>query len=245
MSRYRRTEHIPGTMEQFRATMHGIGLRVFEWEEWTPSTGEKLWLSEIPPEGTLSTEDKWSVFVVSQAPDGALNITASDMTYEWHAADAWIEAYEQPDGRVRLEFIDGYSRISLGLGCNPIGRAFEEFAELVVKEALGQQPSRRADVHQFDAYSYYKTGLQRFWDLVKQDHPRCPDFLALEQRLTENVKQSGQFGDTETRRANRSQIIHGLNELSLSVLGMSFNELCGLNTSTTGREPSSEVADDG
>jgi len=99
--------------------------------------------------------------------------------------------------------------------------------------------------HQSDAYSNYETGLHQLRSRVKQDHPRYSDFSVYQQRLTENIAKSRLYGDTELYRAERSEIVDRLNELSLSVLNIPFTDLCGLGSSTTGREPSSAVANDG
>jgi hypothetical protein len=94
-----------------------------------------------------------------------------------------------------------------------------------------------ASTHQFDVYSCYETGLDQLRDRMKQDHLRYPKFCVYRQRLTENIGQSRRYGDTEARRAERSEIIDRLTELSLSVLGIPFTDLYRLNTSTTRREP--------
>ena len=92
-----------------------------------------------------------------------------------------------------------------------------------------------------DAYSDYETGLHQLRNRVKQDHPRYSEFLVYQQRLTENIGQSRRYGDTEARKAERSEIIDRLNELSLSMLDMPFTDLYGLSTSTIGRGPSERL----
>jgi len=94
-----------------------------------------------------------------------------------------------------------------------------------------------ANVGQPDNYTPYETGLTELLNRMGQDHPRCSEALIYQQRLTENIKWSRRYGNTDERQAERSEIIDHLNELSLSVLGTSFNELYGLATSVTGREP--------
>ena len=106
------------------------------------------------------------------------------------------------------------------------------------------EPLSDADGHQCDVYSCYIAGLQEFRNRVKQSHPRYLDILTYDQRLRENIDDSQLYGDTQERKADRSQIIRRLNELSLSVLHTPFMDLCRLNTSTMGREPSPEVADE-
>jgi hypothetical protein len=42
----------------------------------------------------------------------------------------------------------------------------------------------------------------------------------------ENISQTQRYGDTETRRAERAQMVHVLNQLAEEAVGVSFNELC-------------------
>ena len=79
-----------------------------------------------------------------------------------------------------------------------------------------------------DVFTPYETGLTHLLRRLGKDHPRYTEALTLQSRLLENIVQARRYGDTETRRAERAQIIDTLNNLSLDVLGKSFNELCGL-----------------
>ena len=83
----------------------------------------------------------------------------------------------------------------------------------------GKTPSRR------DVYAGYETGLDRLLNQIERSHDRYSEVLVYEQRLRENIDQSRRFGDTDTRRAERAEIIERLNELALAVLDMSFREL--------------------
>jgi hypothetical protein len=101
------------------------------------------------------------------------------------------------------------------------------FAEFVHEQS--QQLSQVcADFRQSNSYSHYGTGIQRLLDRIGQDHPRYLEALGYQQRLSENINKSRQYGDTEVRKAERSEIISRLNELVLSVLHVSFNILCEL-----------------
>ena len=83
-----------------------------------------------------------------------------------------------------------------------------------------------ASVRQSGVYSYYETGLRQLRNRV-EDHPRYSEFLVYQQRLTDNIRQSRLYGDIGVRKVERSEIIDCLNELSLSVLGIPFTDLCG------------------
>jgi serine/threonine protein kinase len=71
----------------------------------------------------------------------------------------------------------------------------------------------------------YERGL----DTLKQqarDAPWQGEFLTMESRLRENLSHMRRYGDTETRRAERAQIVDALNGLTLQQLGMPFIDLC-------------------
>ncbi len=62
-----------------------------------------------------------------------------------------------------------------------------------------------------DAFTPYEIGLERLAEQFGKDHPCYAGALVYQQRLQENIAQARQYGDTETRRAERPQIIDGLN----------------------------------
>jgi hypothetical protein len=80
-----------------------------------------------------------------------------------------------------------------------------------------------------DTFSKYKAGIKKLLEHMGQDHPRLSDLLVYEQRLMENIHQAQSYGDTETRRADRAQIVDGLNRLALETIESNFNELCRLD----------------
>jgi hypothetical protein len=77
-----------------------------------------------------------------------------------------------------------------------------------------------------DAYAHYEIGLQELLSRIRQDHPRYREVLVYQQRLIEKIVQSRLYGDTETLKAERAQVLDQLNELAQSVLGRPFYELC-------------------
>ncbi|HDQ72938.1 MAG TPA: hypothetical protein ENN19_12705 [Chloroflexi bacterium] len=77
-----------------------------------------------------------------------------------------------------------------------------------------------------DPYTPYETGLQAFLERLSRDHPRYPDALIYQQRLKENVTAARRYGDTETRRAERAEIVDRLNRLALETLEISYSALC-------------------
>lgn len=90
-------------------------------------------------------------------------------------------------------------------------------------------------IHQPDAYSHYETGLRRFMSRVDRDSRRYSEALVYQKRLNDNITASRE-DDLDERRDNsdvlearRAVLIAGLDELALSELGTSFDELCDLN----------------
>lgn len=77
-----------------------------------------------------------------------------------------------------------------------------------------------------DIYSSYENALRSLLHQMGYGHPRYAEALLFEHRLRENIAHSRHFGDTSARNADRAEIVVRLNELTLSVLGVSFNHLC-------------------
>jgi formylglycine-generating enzyme required for sulfatase activity len=98
----------------------------------------------------------------------------------------------------------------------------------VARDAKPEPETSDADVQrpEPEVYASYAAGLRRLLKCLGPGHPRCLDALAYQQRLSENIDQSRVYGDTEARRAERSEVIGRLNTLTLSTVGISFNELC-------------------
>jgi hypothetical protein len=107
-------------------------------------------------------------------------------------------------------------------------RKIRDDAEAEIINLLSLQPvdSRTANTHQPDLYSSYEIGLRRLLNRMGQDHPRHSDALIYQHRLAENTRQSRRHGDTDTLKAERSQIIEQLDEITLSALGLAFGEWC-------------------
>jgi hypothetical protein len=78
-------------------------------------------------------------------------------------------------------------------------------------------------------FERYELGLSKLLERLGQDHPRYGDTLVFQQRLEENIAQSRRYGDTKTHKAERAEIIEGVNQLARDVIGTSFNQLCGLD----------------
>jgi hypothetical protein len=76
-----------------------------------------------------------------------------------------------------------------------------------------------------DVYARYTAGLERLLQELGRAHPRYQEALAMEQRLGENVSGARLYGDNETRRSERAEIVARLNHLAMETIGKSFNAL--------------------
>jgi hypothetical protein len=84
-----------------------------------------------------------------------------------------------------------------------------------------------------DVFSCYEDGLRSFNAQLDKQHPRYSDFLVYQQRLQENIAQARRYGNNDTLQSGRAEIIDQLNSVGQSVLGVSFNELCNKQTTST------------
>ena len=119
---------------------------------------------------------------------------------------------------------------------SPLLKEFVRYQKRVSSAQEGVTASEERE-HRPDVYSFYETGLRQLLARLGQD-PRYSEVHVYQQRLCENITQSRRYGDTNTRKAERAEIIDQLNSFVLSVLGISFGELCDLSTATSGEKPS-------
>ena len=77
-----------------------------------------------------------------------------------------------------------------------------------------------------DVLSSYEQGLKALLEQLGKEHPHYSEALTFQSRLLENIDQTERWGDTEIRRAERAQLVHVLNQVSLNSVGLSFNEIC-------------------
>jgi hypothetical protein len=78
-----------------------------------------------------------------------------------------------------------------------------------------------------DSYTDYETGVRALLARLGRDHPRTAEAQVYQQRLHENLAATRRYGDTESRRAERAEIVDRLNALAQAALGVRFNALCG------------------
>ena len=121
---------------------------------------------------------------------------------------------------------------------NPLSGACEGPDPLASPSETPAQ-AQTVSVHQYrDSYSPYETGLRQLLERLGLEHPVSSQALVYQQRLSENIAQSRTYGDTRTRKADRAEVIDRLNAIALSVLDVSFSQLCDLSPSTEGGDPS-------
>lgn len=104
----------------------------------------------------------------------------------------------------------------------------QKFARYAAELGIVDTGSEHGAVNTVDVYSQYEAGLNELLHRLDRQDARYADALVYQQRLYDNLAQSRRYGETETRKAERAEVIDQINRLSLSVLGVSFNELCRL-----------------
>jgi hypothetical protein len=118
---------------------------------------------------------------------------------------------------VALDTLTGY--VPPGLSVRSARELLGLGEQWQVQEEASQE--RRSDV-----YYPYEVGLHQLRAGMDERDSRYLSLLTFEQRLKENISKARLHGDTSTRQAERSEVIHRLNELALSVLNVPFNDLC-------------------
>ncbi len=78
-----------------------------------------------------------------------------------------------------------------------------------------------------DPYTPYEVGLETLLSRLGSAHLRATEARVYQQRLGENIAQSRQYGDTETRQVERAAVLARLDRLARETLGVPFFELAG------------------
>jgi HEAT repeat protein len=78
-----------------------------------------------------------------------------------------------------------------------------------------------------NVFEPYEIGLRRLLELLGSDHPDNADLLLYQQRLRENILKARKYGDTDTLKHERAQIVDALNRLTREATQTTFTGLCG------------------
>lgn len=110
-------------------------------------------------------------------------------------------------------------------GYAPPGLSLRSARELLSLSEQWRDTEEASEEHRSDVYYRYEVGLRRLRDQIDRVHPRFSELLTYEQRLSENIANARLYGDTPARAAERAEVIHRLNELTLALLNDPFNDL--------------------
>jgi hypothetical protein len=77
-----------------------------------------------------------------------------------------------------------------------------------------------------DIFTQYEKGLNRLLEKLGLDHPRRDEAMTLQKGLKENIAEAERFGNTDSRRAKRAEIVDTLNQLATETIDTNFSELC-------------------
>jgi len=165
---------IRGTVDHFRALMERLAL-LHRKDGWASTSGERLgfWevrkksreLVAVGPDQAPSVQIRRKDGSTYPRPRPQKHYRDVDITPPtrgtWRVSKrggnggAGIEVYGQPDGTVRLDFLDGYAPgLAVANGFPPIGPAFDEFTQMVIEEARGMvKPIPDASLRDDASYS--------------------------------------------------------------------------------------------
>ncbi len=111
---------------------------------------------------------------------------------------------------------------------DPNDAYFSELGALIARlDAPSSSPSPTASPVAADPYTPYETAMHTLLSRLGKDHSRYNEALIYQQRLNENLQGTRLYGDTETRRAERAEILARLNALTMKTLGTVFSDLGG------------------
>lgn len=166
--------------------------------------------------GYTSREINFALDIAEEKPEGTIfiipvrleDIPVPDRLHDWH----WCNYFEE-DGHEVL--MDALRVLAAQLGISTPATA-------------GYVRPLPTSIQRDDYFDRYESGLKVLLERLGANHPRYGETLTYEQRLRENIRTVELFGDSESRRQERANVIVLLNELTRSILGVSFNDLCVL-----------------
>src|SRR6266700_1368703 len=137
---------------------------------------------------------------------------------QWVVATAY-HLLNANDPRVEAYLVSG-AQIALLQGEYQLAERFLLRALQPQRENVQEQPTSP------DIYIAYEEGVRRLLRRLDQDQPQYADALIYQQRLVENTTQTRLYGDTETRRAERAEIIDQLTKLTRSAFNRTILDIC-------------------
>lgn len=178
--RLKRFEIAPGTVADFRALMGRLSVRYAAG--WLAPTSEILGFSMLP--GAFPSYCCWHVYVIWEPAWRASRTHSAPR----EKRSAGIEVVEENHGQTRVTFVDGYYPLDPGRDREPIGPAFEEFRDMIVREMQSPTPA------------WEDTGE---WETVELDE-EFRDMIHEQMELLMTAEES--TGDEEpTERPDRTQ----------------------------------------
>jgi hypothetical protein len=77
-----------------------------------------------------------------------------------------------------------------------------------------------------DEFTPYERGLEGLLKQINRSDPRYKDAVLLQTRLEENIAKARLYGDSDSLKSERFQILGTLNQFAQETIGVPFDELC-------------------
>lgn len=105
-------------------------------------------------------------------------------------------------------------------------RTLQDIYTAIAQTLEREDITRAAPAHQTDIFALYEAGLNELLQRLGPGHHFYDESLVYEQRLTENIANYRRYGDSPERKTERAEIIDHLNDIAVTTLGISFNDIC-------------------
>ncbi len=86
-------------------------------------------------------------------------------------------------------------------------------------------------------FDSYRQGLARLIEKLGSDRSQLSAVYVYQQRLSENLDRATRYGDTETLRSERAEILDRLNTLTHTAFSLAFTDLCPTPASSNDAPP--------
>jgi hypothetical protein len=181
---------------------------------------------ETPPEITLHA-NKLTVSPLKAGTNGSVSVALYANRADTYQIEVWVSTFPPP----KEGFLHTWLQLDVlprsdATPYSPIEAIFSKRIKASYKQAPQPETSKKTDFQYRDFYSVYEIGLSRLIERIGKTHSCYSEAVMYQHRLTENIKKSRRFGEDNSRQVERNEIIDGLNQLTFSILGISFNKLC-------------------
>lgn len=206
---------------------------------------DRLYAMDVEPflyDEVIRTDDVWNTSVKQKLSEADIFVPYCSSDYfsnEWCKNEVEYAYSLYKDSNIKILPITSVSKV-LQPPLNEFESysksdyAIDDIAKIIIKQ--GKQKPSQTTIK--DIFSVYEIAFQNLADNIEKENPSYTEFLIYQQRFLENISLTKLYGDNETRKTERAEIINRINGISKSISGKTFNDICRrVEKSINGNKP--------